>query len=236
VPKRLTINEICERALRKIGAFSIRDTGADAAEMAEARYWLDMIVSHVSSLRRAWWRVPNTLSVTLTGGVSSYVLSASLAGGVEVQSVISAWRVAISTGEREQIAILRRQEWESRDGTATAGPPECCYIDRSRDPVLRVWPTPPTPPLHRIELVLQPFTPDFQARGPTNKMDEVRENWHLFLVTALAAEIGNGPVRKLPADEVREMQVTAKALLYDLMDYDSHEQADEPRLVAVNPF
>jgi hypothetical protein len=32
------------------------------------------------------------------------------------------------------------------------------------------------------------------------------------------------------------MQVTAKALLYDLMDYDSHEQADEPRLVAVNPF
>jgi hypothetical protein len=67
-------------------------------------------------------------------------------------------------------------------------------------------------------------------------MDEVRENWHLFLVTALAAEIGNGPVRKLPADEVREMQVTAKALLYDLMDYDSHEQADEPRLVAVNPF
>ena len=31
---------ICERALRKIGAFSVNDTAADPEELAEALYWL----------------------------------------------------------------------------------------------------------------------------------------------------------------------------------------------------
>ena len=54
---------------------------------------------------------------------------------------------------------------------------------------------------------------------------------HFSLLLALAAQIGNGPVRKLPADEVRDMKAEAGGLLTDLEAYEDHEQANEPRRV-----
>ncbi len=234
--RQLSVGEICERALRKIGSYSIRDTGARADEMAEARLWLDMVVGHVASLKRTWWLVPSTQRLTLVAGVAAYRLSGTLPDDPSIQHVVALYRVTLATGAREPLGIQRRQEWEERDTTLSAGDVVDAWIDRSRDPVLQINPAPPDPVTEAIDVVFQTFAPDRSSGTYTQKIEQIRDGWNLFLVHRLAAEIGNGPVRKLPQDEVRDMQRTADDLYSELAAYDDHEQADEPRLVAPNPF
>lgn len=234
--RQLSVAQVCERALRKIGAFSIRDTAARTIEMAEAREWLDLVIGHVSSLKRTWWMVPSTARLTLASGTTAYNLRENLADAPAVQHVVALYSVNLTTNERDPIAICRRQEWEERDATLAAGRACMAWIDRSRDPVLHLHPAPPDPVTEAIDVVFQSFAPD-QARGTyTQRIEEIRDGWNLYLVTALAAEIGDGPVRKLPQDEVRGMRRDAQRLYDDLAAYDDHEQADEPRLVSPNPF
>ena len=110
MPKLLTVTEICERALRKIGAYSINDTGADPVHLEEARYWLDMVLGHVSSRKRTWWLVPDTEPVTLVADTATYQLSDELSGSPDVQHVVGVWLVNTSSGARkplEEIMVLR---------------------------------------------------------------------------------------------------------------------------------
>lgn len=237
MPRVLEAREICERALRKIGSYSIRDASADGTEMAEARFWLDMIVGHIASRQRTWWLVPGTARLTVTAGVTSYDLQTNLTGLPKVQHVVSLYSVAAADGTSVEIPLLRRQEWEALDRSDTAtGQPTAAYVDRRARPTLLIWPAPAATPTHNLDVLYQQFSDDSTAKAVTAPLDRVRESWNLFLVTRLAADIGNGPIRKLPADEVREMQTTAAALLFDLEAYDSQEQAGEPRLVAYNDF
>jgi hypothetical protein len=234
----LEIREICERALRKIGAFSIRDSGADAAELDEARLWLDMVMGHLASRRRAWWLVPATAPVPLVAGQASYTLAAGagLPAGDPMASAVSAAAVQLADGQRDDVQIARRWEWEARDVTRTGGAPLMIYIDRTPAPQMLVWPTPTEPVTHRLEIVFQRVSPNLTTGTPTERTLQFREAWNLYIVTALAAQIGDGPVRKLPGDEVRAMQMQAERLLFDLEAFDAHEQASEPRLVAYHGF
>ncbi len=231
-----TIGYICERALRKIGAYSIRDTGARTDEMDEARHWLDLVVGHVASMKRTWWLVPGTARLTLTAGTTAYGLRTLLPGAPAVQHVVALHTVDLTTGQRDPLLIARRQEWEDRDGTLGPDDAVMAWIDRTRDPVLNLYPAPPSPVRQAIDVTFQAFAPDQTIGTFTQKIQMVRDGWNLFLITRLAAEIGNGPVRKLPQDEVRELQMSAMRLYDDLAAYDDHEQADEPRIATPNAF
>lgn len=235
MPRLLTVNEICERALRKIGEFSINDDGAAPVALEEARHWLDMVVGHTGSRQRAWWLVRESLNLTLLPGVATYDLAASLPGAPPVQHVIAVWAVPLAGGEPIEMEVMRRQEWEAQDATRISRP-ETVYVDRSRTPSLRVWPTPPNPVQHRLRIMHQRFAADTTQLDPVQSIPDLRETWNLYLVTALAKQIGNGPIRKMPADEVREMEAEAQRLLNDLEAYDAHEQAGEPRRVAYIDF
>lgn len=232
----LSINEVCERALRKIGAFSINDAGADAASMEEARWWLDMVVGHIAATNRRWWLVPDTVPVTLTAGTAIYPVTTAIgsAAAVGILHVVSAWRVSLTDeSDRVPVSILRRREWEEREGAGDAGLVDGIYVDRADIPTIRVHRTPADPVGHRLDVVYHRFAPDLSPRAGRAHVPlaGLRQSWNLALVHALAAEIGNGPVRKLPGDEVRDMQQTARRLLNDLDAYDAHEQANEPRRV-----
>jgi hypothetical protein len=231
-----SIGYLCERALRKIGAYSIRDTGARTDEMEEARHWLDMVVGHVASMKRTWWLVPSTARLTLTAGTTAYGLRSLLPGAPSIQHIVALHTVNLTTGQRDPLPIWRRQEWLERDGTLVAGEAVGAWIDRTRDPVLSLHPAPPATVTEAIDVTYQTFAADQASGTYTQKAENIRDGWNLFLTTRLAAEIGNGPVRKLPQDEVREMQMTAKGLYDDLAAYDDHEQADEPRLVSPYSF
>ena len=72
---------ICERALRKIGAFSVNDTAADPEELSEALYWLDLAVAELAGTEQCQWLIPTTLSIALTANTPSYDLSTALGTG-----------------------------------------------------------------------------------------------------------------------------------------------------------
>ena len=233
----LEIREVCERALRRIGTFSIRDSAADPAELEEARYWLDMVMGHVAARQRAWWMVAETATINMIVGQADYALASVLPTGDAVAAVTLIKAVSLTDGQREDVYLARRWEWEARGQHVPEGDPRwMAYIDRSSAPVLRLYPTPVDPLTHRLEVVFQRTSPDLVSGASTERILRFRQAWNLYIVTALAAQIGNGPVRKLPGDEVREMQMQAERLLFDLETFDAHEQAGEPRLISFNDF
>lgn len=235
MPRLMTVTEICERALRKIGAYSIADTGADGVEMEEARWWLDMLVGHVASRKRTWWLVPSTAPLTLVANTASYNLKTGLSGAPKVQHIVGVWAVNLDSGDREELSLMRRQEFEALN-QADTGPPAAVWVDKSGDPTLHVYPKPVAPIAHRLDIVFQKFADDNKALVSTSAVPDARTPWNLFLVTALAAELGAGPVRRLPADEVRDMQQQAERLRLDLEAFDEAESPGEFRRTEYNDF
>lgn len=342
----LTVNEICERALRKIGATAIRSAGSRDAEVTETKYWLDMVVGRIAARQRSWWLVPQTAMVTLTPGVWSYDLN-QLLGPQQakdgIQAVVDVWMGASGAGGPDaypnvpgwlpatddtqvgpqvepngmiRLGHVRRQEWESiqvvdlpvsgsgsglpsdmtpdwlwlpsppasapssappwwnplaawppvswppspwpftpsppapmlpamapsfwnpayywpptpapilPSGTGTQfGCPRFVYIDRGDRPTLQVSPCPDWNNTYTLRVLFQTYSPDFVSAQGGTRMGLLRETWNLCIVTLTAHQVGNGPVRKLPADEVRDMKVEGNELLTELEAYDADEQA-----------
>lgn len=265
----LTRNEICERALRKIGATAIRSAGSRAEEVEEASYWLDMLMGHIAARKRTWWLVPNTAEFTLTAGVWNYSLDQILgptqaAGGV--QAIIDVWLanangagidsfpdvpgwIPLQDDEGThptyevngllRLGVLRRQEWEGIQSVdlptqnPQTGSPRFCYIDRGEKPSISFSPCPDAGGPYTIRALFQTYSPDFVSAQGINPLAMARETWNLCIVTGLARQLANGPVRKAPADEIRDMKEEYLSLLLDLESYDDEEQAG-PGRVAYN--
>lgn len=264
-----SIGEICERALRKIGAFAIRSSGARPEEVEETRYWLDMVISHQTSRMRTWWMVPSSGTFPLTAGIPSYDLNAALGTAQApdgLQFIINTYLYNTATGQDiHELPQLRRQEWESRflvgpttslqdydtapenpyqwgydSGAPSINPgvPTVCYIDRQQKPTIQVSPTPDAAQPYGIRVLFQSLSTDFadQNRPLNDRTYKLRTAWNLWVITATAAQIANGPVRKLPADEVADMKKEAMELRNDLEAYENQEQANEPRRVFYHDF
>lgn len=237
----LTVREICERALRKVGTFSIRDTAADPGELEEARSWLDLVVGHVAASQRTWWLVPATVSFPLTANDITYDLNSVLElddGDEKVQFPVAANLVNLTTNTSSPLHIERRSKYEDVTVKAQTGIPEAVYIDRQQNPTLYVWPVAVADDLYEIELVYQKFGPDVTRAKNRNPefVAGIRNSWNLFLVTRVAAECGDGPVRRLPITEIKQWRDDAKALLEALWAYDNDEQTSEPRQTAYTDF
>lgn len=232
----LSVADYCKRALRKIGSYSINDAGAEPEEMEEARFWLDMIVGHQAARKRTWWLTPTTATFALETGTQEYDLDAMLAPTASArgeQFVIQAFLDDADTGEAiHEISLRSRREWEETEQRQRTGTPDCAYVDRQQSPTMLVSPVPDATRSYQVRLVFQSYSPNFAGMAWNNRTGTaMRSSWNLWLVTALAAQIGNGPVRKLPADEVRDMKQEAGSLLTDLEAYEDHEQANEPHRV-----
>lgn len=232
----LTQREICDRALRKIGAYSIADTGARGPELEEANRWLDLVIGHVTSIRRTFWLVEETENMPVTAGQADYLLRTSLASAPRIQSLVTIKRVDLVNDDRTPIPLMRREEWEARDGTITDGEPLMAFYDRTRDPTLHIYPPPPAPVTYSVDVTFHGFAPNLVSGSINASLEVWRDNWNLYLITALAAELADGPIRKAPGDEVRALRADAKRLYEELVDYDGGERADEPRRIAYNDF
>lgn len=232
--RNASINFVLQRALRRMGAYPISSSGPRPAEMEEARYWLDMHVGHLAARKRTWWLTPSTQTFPLIAGQRDYVLDEVLptAGAANgVQAVIALYIDEAATGaEVGPVNILRRQEFEDLVGanTTASGPPTIAYVDRAQRPTLRFLEAPDAAVSYVARVVFQSYSPDLKVGRDLARLEQFRSAWTLYLVTATAMLIGNGPVRKLPKDEVDDLKREADALLRDLEAYDDHEQQDTP--------
>ena len=234
----LELDEICDRALRMIGATAIRSSGSRPEELTEARYWLDMLVAHVCATRRIWWLIPADVTFPLVAGQADYDLGTVLRPNAPdgVQFVVSAVLVDLNQHrDVRELGLLRRSEWEEigqRDGNL--GVPEVALVDHTvDDPVMHLHPTPRNTPPYGVRLTFQSYSSDLTKNVGRDYTYRIRRSWNMYLVTALAAKLANGPVRKAPADEVADLDRKAANLLWEISAYDD-EQTGGDRRVAYN--
>lgn len=234
---KLSARQICEHALRRIGAFSINDDGADGTEMTVALQNLDMELAELAGTSRLLFLVPDTLSITLTGGIKSYDIDDVLgqaAPDLGIQFPISA-SLDISNGNETPIEIVTRPKYEEIKRKDTTGNPEIIFIDRLDDPKMLVYPVPAVGVTTlKIKLVVQTFAPEFSGNG--QKATSLRVAWNKWAVLQLAAAIGDGPVRQLPDAEVNKIVALAEASRQRLEAFENRDHHSYPRLVEFRDF
>ncbi|KKL65180.1 hypothetical protein LCGC14_2157550, partial [marine sediment metagenome] len=160
----LSARELCERALRKIGAFPTYDTAADPEELDKALVWLDIRLAALGGKTTIFWLIPNTLSFAITADVQSYDLKTILGANFPtdgIQFPKSVW-MEDSGGNRSPLTMVTRTEFEAFPDPDRSGRPEFVHIDRLGLPTLKTWPTLGTGNTgFTIKLVVQTYAKDF---------------------------------------------------------------------------
>lgn len=220
--------DIAERALRMIGAYAINDSAADESDVQESLWWLDMMIAYVGGIEDRFWLRKDEQSFQLIDGDQDYNLAQELPLLVTgVQFPVMAM-LEDANGQRTPIDIVSQKVFRARADTTRTGTPERIYIDRLNDPVLYTDPIPDTTAAtYKIVLVLQTFHQSTKPRGVTgtsgigNEQTGLRTSWNLWAATSLSAYIGNGPVRALPLERVKDYRDTAKNMLDELEAYEN---------------
>lgn len=229
---QLSVRSICERALRRIGSFALRDSEADPEEMAEAQHWLDLVVAHMAGTKRPLWLVPATLQLTLAADTKSYDLSDITGYPTDgVLFPIDAW-LRDPAGRDSHVELIRRKEYESIEDKDRAGETSVAHIDRLKARQIYVHPVIDTTG-YTLRILAQTYSPTYDPEGDPGAevAHGFTQEWQLWMVTALAAEIGDGPVRRLPGNEVTALRNRAAQLLVELQE-SNRETVSRPRRTA----
>lgn len=231
----LSRNEIIYAMLRRIGAFPVSMSSPRAGEVEEAAKWLDMIVAHQAARQRVWFLVDETVTFDVTADLARYDLIEALGTANTprgFQFFIAAYLYDVDMAQDvQQLGAMTRDEYEALPNKAAPGVPNRIYVDRSNSPLAFLYPTPSDARTWRVRMVFQSYSTDFIHAQPHSKAAKMRQSWNLWTVTALAAECGSGPIRRLPADEVREMRDRATVLRNELEAEDNEQHAAQPRHV-----
>ena len=230
--KLATVTFTCERALRMVGAYAITDSGAQAHEMEEARYWLDMIVGTLAGVEECTWLITDELSIALSGGVAKYNIKSALGSNYPTDGLQFAVDAVIENqnGHRHDLELVSKSDFENRCKLDQTGCPEIAYIDRTEDPVLRVWPVLGVDQnSYSIKISFQKHSPDISSSKTTAV--GFRRAWNEWAVHKLAARIGNGPVRRVSTNEISLNLRIAEALEEDLINYENAEKTTTAPIV-----
>lgn len=227
----------------EIGAYSTADDAADPDEMERAARYLDMIVGHLTGTIRALWLTPATIPIPLLKGKISYTEDE-----LRAQAGEAAWPIrGIQFPNHATVAwgnfdhpceIVDRVTYDNIKQKNAAGRPTVIYMDRRAEPVLYVYPVPGTEEDTQtgeqgftLNLTGQTFSPSLVGNANTvealDKATELKDAWNLWAVSALAARIGAGPVRKLNARDIQDKRRVATELMKDLQSYENQEHDGE---------
>lgn len=222
---------ICERALRMIGAYAINDSAAQSHELEEALYWLDMIVSTLAGVEECTWLITDELTIPLAGSISEYNIKTVLGSNYPTDGIEYAVGAVIENqnGHRQPIEIVSKKDYEKTCKLNQTGCPTIVYIDRTLDPVLRVWPVLGVDQnTYSLKVSFQQHSPDISsAKSATG----FRKAWNEWAVYKLAARIGNGPVRRVSTNEISLNLRIAEDLEEDLVNYENVEKTTKPPIV-----
>ena len=211
--KTLWASGICEKALRKIGAFSINDTGANAEEMAEAASWLDLIIAFVVETQHITWLVEDTVTFALVADQATYDVETAFGTSFPADGVLFITHASVTDGTNDEpIDIIRRKTFEAIANKTSSGTPESLYIDRLTQQDKQTISINPVPAItgKSIKIVFQKGSPNV-ADNSSRKRHGFPQAWQFWMVKALAKEVGDGPVRRLPRQEIRDLKDDASA-------------------------
>jgi len=234
----LSAKELCERALRVIGAFPVTQSAADSEQLRETMFWLDLVLAEFSGSGRLFWQVPDTISIQIVNGTQNYALKETL--GAEypdngMQFPIEAW-LEDADGNRSDLEIVTRHKFEDVSKVDETGQPCHIYIDRLADPTMRIFPVPRADDttVWTLKLVIQTFAPDVSPSGvtgnqPNNEtVTEIRQAWQRWVIWQLSHDIGSGPVYTLPDSRISKLKASAEDAKRALLAYENREHQSTP--------
>jgi hypothetical protein len=246
----LTAKEICERALRAIGAFPLSESAPDGEQMREALFWLDLIMAEVGGTARLFHLIPEGVGLKLKAGQSKYPLKASLAADYPIDGIQFPVDAHLRTpgGRRRPLMIVTRQTWETVDQLDAPGIPRLVYIDRQSLPTLWTYPSLPAGVAGEfvIELDVQRYTPNVAPGGVTGQAPQgsvlhgFGEAWQRFLIERLSQDLASGPIIKLPEQSIARFESQAMKAYAALMRFQNQEHDTEDPIVRgyddIGPF
>ena len=237
-PSRLlTARGVAEMALQKIGAFSVNDTASDPEELARTLQWMDLILGERAGTNEAFWLRPATITQVLAATKQTYKLDEfSEYPALGIVYVTDAW-LRLASGSDLPLQIYRRDEYEDIPIKNQTGQPAGIYIDRlAKDVTVQVHPV-PTDGTLSLRLVVQTFNPS--VAGDVNREKWTGETAHglrpefqLWLIHETAAQIADGPVRKLQGGEVDRIAQKAAASWTRIEGFANREKSGPRRTKA----
>lgn len=221
----LSNKQVVESALRKIGEYSFNDPSANDSAIEVGLFWLDLVVGHYTSVNDAYWLISNTFAITLIADQISYNLENALGTDAKEEGVFFVEAAYVNDGNNRevQIDILRRDQYESIENKTASGTPNSIYVDRQTPTeTLYTYPVMGSGGSYTIKLVLRQYSEDITKKriAATHGLPP---EWQLWMIKALAAEIGDGPVRKLPVNEIKALKSDADILYKQLLAYSNRE-------------
>lgn len=218
------VAKIAEMALQRIGAYAVNDTQADAAEMERTIEWMEIAVSEFSGTEHAALFEYQTLSATLTPGTASYVLADLYAPNWPTEDMAFAIRAQIRTAAGNandyDIDLIDRQKYLDIGNKEQTGLASQAWIERTTTPKIYLDHVPPVDSAYVLMLTFQTYARDLMggsSEGQGNIAHGFRAEWQNWLTLNTACEIGAGPVRRLPLQELRDMRQERDASYERLM-------------------
>lgn len=222
--------EVCDLALRKIGYLSANDVSASEQVTLTALKFLDVLLGNASGTTRLWFFIPADVFVTWPAGQTSINLTAAL-NGAAFDFVKSAW----NDDTTEEYPLVRRDFYEAyrTNNDYPVASSRFIYIEESDDGqrlLTAYMACPPSQDLH-LRLVGQRLAPSVATatKDKTGFDHGFEAPWQLWMIVALAAIIGDGPIAKLPEGRIQTFNKNAHALWAKLESMRSAEQIKRVR-------
>ncbi len=232
MPSLLSASEVCEAALEKIGSFSINDTAADGEELKRTAKWLDLVVGEMTETERCTWLIEDTVTVPLVADQAIYNLATAMGASYPTDGVMYITSSWITDGTNDDdVELIRRTDLEGITVKGATGKPELIYIDRLSDKDQQSFTVYPVPvdTTYSLKFVFQRHAPDLR-NDVGKKAHGFHRGWQKWLVLATAAEIGDGPVRRLPSTEVDRIRRDAQ-MSFDKLQASQNRENVAPRRV-----
>lgn len=230
---------LAENALRRVGSYAPKDTGADPDHLSIALTALDAAVKELSGTLRAWWLIPSNVSLVLTAAenpIDIVAKSSAIVTGT-FQFLFDA-KISRSVGSGQvydrDLKVITRREYNEIPDKDVAGYPASLYIDRTPlSPLVFLHPV-PWDANFTIHITYQKYAADQTSKSGrvATGLDQAWERWADYQV---ASDIGDGPVARLPADELTRYERKAEIARTRLENFQNRE-ANHPTIGAFRDF
>lgn len=204
-----TARQIAEEALRKIGVYSINDREARPEHMQKALEWFAMILDEAGVFGLPFLR-DETVDIPLVEGQTAYPLTDVVASGVIFP--LNAWLVHNDLGTVRGINLLPREDWDREviGSIQSNGEPCNLFVDQIGLRTLHIdhVPTETIASEYKIRLRAQCYIENSPEKED-GKYSQLPPMWNIWAIYALARYLGDGTIKRLPAQTIADFSRTA---------------------------
>lgn len=200
--KLFNAREICTLALRRIGVVAKDDSSVADAILLTALQHLDMLLAEKAGTTRLWFLSPQELTFTYAADSESVDISSLLGANNRLDML----RAAYDDDTDDEITLLRRAEFDIiKNGGAldyTSG--RTLFVAPDGDDTYTAYlrPVPTTALSIRVTGTKLSPSVSLATQSSATMAHGFETAWQRWMVYALAADIGDGPLARLPEERL----------------------------------